>query len=405
MTSKIKFIYSTTTLDLTTFPFDDVINCLLETQLENTNILKVCDFFYGVDILNHFSFCGFLDPVLLCIYHGDSSTLLQVLEKHPKALIYENRFMSSFEYATKTLQISCLETISCFLLRNKHMIKKVPFSRVDFNILLSSRLTSCHELVGELLTVRPFTRYPSQVFLEKEVQIFYNLTPIEFIKKVKKQTKTVDTLKTKTYRNLDMRMAKTQLQVKSEIEILSIPFNYDFTQGSKDAIHLLDIYSNSKSDSFVESEWKHFILMRWSKAKIFHFGISIIILFYIALLNISLVFLKNEIYVPKAGLILGFTLLLVCFLHFVPYTFYKPKLYFKEKAFVTEFLISLLLISYHFVDLQTDNLVLLKIFRFVLILLIFERCYRLLKFFDYFASLVKIFDEVLSRYLFCCNVT
>ena len=339
---------------------------------------------------------GIFDPTLICIFLGDSQVLAELLGVFPQVFMFQNLYMSMFEYATKTLQVSCLETINQFLLKHPQYMRNYPFSRLDFTILLSSQLISSHDLIADMLTVRAHLRFPRKAFLADDMHTYLNLPWMDFVAKLQSRAKSVKDLGVSHYRNLQMRPKKTYLQVESEVQILSVPFAYDFSAGSQDMTHLLHMYSMSHSDKFTNSDWRHIIDAKWPATKRFNFAIGMVSVSYLVVINLSMLHLGLRTSAPQLGLFVAIVIACFSIFHMIPYFVYNIRLFVGEKYFMIEWVIVLFLVLYYIASNRRWSEPVLKLLKLVVILFHFLRSMTLLRILDYFTSLIKIFDTLIG---------
>jgi hypothetical protein len=288
------------------------------------------------------------------------------------------------------------------------MVKKVWFKLDEFKILLKSELHFCHELLSYVLTIREDMRFPALAYIKKNTQISAKGNLMKFLLKLQKGGKpsieedfTVEVKDLKQNEERNKKLEKLiNPNIKSEVDILTVPFKYDYSKGSEDSVRFLSYYSKSNCDAFITSEWKQLIDQKWLSVKIFNFFLATYFFAFLIVSTIVLVFEEGKKeYAYTLIFIIIFFIVLEC-IQIMSYVGFDLKAYFKDIWNLIDWTLFTLTLIYPS-TLQNEthkagptN----RVGGVLIILLIYYRGFSYLRIFESFTSYVEIINSVISKF-------
>ena len=118
-------------------------------------------------------------------------------------------------------------------------------------------------------------------------------------------------------------MKAEEMPSKTEVKVLQIPFRFNYQFGSLDSVKFLDHYSESKTEEFILSDWKHVVELKWRNSKVL---LTLLALLYWCLMiscTLSVIFLPESDVVKKVTVCLVLVILLYELLQITAYSGYK----------------------------------------------------------------------------------
>lgn len=353
---------------------------------------------------------GCLNPLLVSIYHQDSKLLKKILNKHgyPRQYLHT---LTPIEMCHYHNQFSCLDTICSYLINND-LVSQIHFTKKEFQILLESRSEFCHQVLGQILVVREDTRLHNFAFLPESSKISSSPDLLHFLVQLQSENKKKEENISKTWmdarfkqkrqKNNNKEKMARENSLKFEVDILHLPFEFDFSIGCLDSLKFLMYYSESKSKEFILSEWKSLIFYKWGKSKYFWFVITFLYFLFLFLSTMVIVFREhNIVYTNLLYAIISF-FIIVEIIEVISYIRFNWKRYILNISNWFDWLIFCitlffpLTITMH-ADISPDFS---KILGIITLTLGFYRGFSYLRVFDYFDSFVGIIREVFSNNLF-----
>jgi hypothetical protein len=350
---------------------------------------------------------GCLNPLLITILQGDSKLLNTILEKWGYPYEFSS-FMTPIEFSFHNEQLSCLETICKYLIKN-NQVKKIWFTLKEFKILLKSQLTSCHEVLSQILTIREEMRFPALAYMKNDITIGAKKNLMKFLLKLQKGGKqtieedfTIEVKDTELSKERNKKLKKVQSnKIKTEVDILTVPFKYDYSIGSEDSVNFLSYYSKSKSKKFIKSEWKQLIDNKWLSVKLFNMFLACYFFGFLIFTTIVIVF-EEGIAVYANSLMFIISLFMVLeIIQITAYAFFDIKSYFRDIWNIVDWTLFAMTILYP-MTLQKDAFKdgsFNKIGGVVILIVVYYRGFSYLRIFGYFTSLVEIINSVVSKFI------
>lgn len=290
-------------------------------------------------------------------------------------------------------------------------LEDLKFNRNEFKILLSFNSEFSHGVLSKILVNRPKMNFPELACTNKKIALEEKTTLTGFLLKVQKagSNNVEDDL---SIENINQKKNKQRLsrflknnnrKLKSEVDIFTVPFRYDYSAGSEDSVIFLEKYSESKSEEFISSNWKHLIAFKWKAIKIINILIALLFFCFLIFAMLTIVFEeKNDDY---DYYLLAFTIVFIVieFIQLMAYLVYNFKLYVLEVwnfvdwvMFAANLIYPLTLQSEHHRETKTN-----KLLGMVIMMLMFYRGFSYLRIFDYFTSLVGMINTIISISLYC----
>ena len=386
-------------LNFASFPFD-LVHKIIDKTNYHRPCLRYAEFYFsGLDRMEDNQF-GFLSPILMAIFHSDSRLLKAILDKHGYPVSF-SMGITPIELCRHLRQHSCLDTICSFLV-SKGLVKRVRFTKRDYQILLGAESGYCHAVVGRMLAPNRDVKFRNFAYLASGFRLDYHSNLLGFLVALQTENNTQSQSVLEEWWSKKFGQAKQKAKEKrlmKEVDVLSLPFAFDFAMGSQDSVDFLVNYSTSACDEFVGSEWKTLVDFKWARIKFFRFLISALYFVFIFLTIMVMVF-KDTHPEYSYGLttFIGFFLLLEI-LELISFALFDWKRYVLNLSNLLDwsiFGISLVFpitISLGvFVDAQ-PRLVL----SLVVLTCTFYRGFSYLRIFDYFTSIVGIIKSVVGR--------
>lgn len=401
--NQLQFLEPRQDLSIEDFPFDSVEKMVQSNNYYNP-ILRYTRYYFSRLDMNKDLVFGGLNPFLVSIFHGDSKLLKVILENHG----YPREFGSTLtpiEACCTQEQFSCLETICQYLIKSEQ-IANVWFNLNEFQLLLKSRLTSCHEVLSQVLTVRPEMKFPALAEVKSDLQLEVKPNLMSFLLKLQRgyskaieEDLSVEVRDERKNSSRRKRIARSQKsEVKSEVEILTVPFVYDFSSGSEDSVEFLSCYSKSDCDAFVNSDWRHLISHKWTKVKIINIFIAVFFYGFLIFATIAIVFEEGHYYYAFILIILISFFILIEVVQVISYIGFDLGSYLREIWNYVDWVLFILTIVYP-TSLQgeahregTVN----RVLGVFIIVFVYYRGFSYLRIFDYFTSLVGMINTIIG---------
>ena len=81
---------------------------------------------------------------------------------------------------------------------------------------------------------------------------------------------------------------------KREVNVLQVPFKFDYSSGSPDCVRFLQNYGSSSEEDFVLSEWKELVLSKWSYQVYWHIFLAAMFWLFAIATTMCMVFFPNK---------------------------------------------------------------------------------------------------------------
>lgn len=434
-------------LTLKSFPYESFMKCFLKKHYSRY-IWNYAEYYFsrlkesdGKDLLY-----GPLNPLHFAIYHNDSQLLEDLLDKYSYPRRIYN-YVSPLEFAFALNHRTNINVICDSLLRRTDF---VYFSRADFLHLLSSDIRNCHLLAASLPSSPSVALLPKLLYMNSDVKTFFHdyttsllvdikASETNMIEETSEESERIDTepipseASTKSGRSigfnsdrmLDISRSTKELEkqieesaqkfvkkehctsiFKSEVEVITVPFKFNYAAGTEDSIAFLDAYSDSKCEEFIMSDWKEIISDKWRQMKIPYLLYLSFFYAYIICFTISAVFLPNSNAIRIVALILNCVFIIYEIIQIMVYCSYKWKHYFKDLYNLVDWVMLLASFAYliriyreHIGDFNT-------LYCQVTLVMLYYRGFTFLRIIDAFTTLVGIINIIIGRLIifFCVAI-
>lgn len=349
-------------LDLKSFPFEDLLKCFLKKNYKR--FLKTFARYYFGRLKESdrqdFNY-GSLNPLLFAIYHNDSGLLEELLETYfyPRKIL---NYVSPLEFSFAMNFPTTIKVLCDHLIRRDDF---VHFSRADFKKLLKSNILNCHKLIATIPSEPVIKILPKLVYMTSNVTAYFQdyLTSLLIHIKMEDQkhirqepnqdagaaaeTHEEDLhqmnsdmnleLISESKKELDLEIERTTKRYvqhntsdhlfKSEVNIKSVPFKYNYNTGTEDSVTFIYNYSKSNNQDFILSDWKEIIQSKWRGVKFPYIFLTFCYFAY------TIFFLLSSVFYNDIPGLRGFSILLNVILIFfeltqmLTYFSYKPSMY------------------------------------------------------------------------------
>ena len=389
-------------LDFCEFPFESLMNSFNFDNYQNP-ILDFSKFYFSKLTLGKDSLFESLNPFHFAIFHGDSKLLEKLLEKYGYPREFECA-MTPLEYANLRSSLSSIETICGYLVRSDKT-SKINFTNLEFNILLSSGLKTAHDVLSEVLVAREERNFPNMAEMNSELRVDAKSSVLSFLLKLQKGARkskeedgSVETVE--HGKKSSKKKIKKKEQIKTEIDVLTVPFVYDYSLGSENSVDFLKYYSTSESDKFVTSEWKHLINQKWKVTKMVQMFICLLYFGFIVFATIVLVFEEGHIEHTRILIVLVCVFIGYEVFQVLAYLIYDIVHYLKDLWNYIDWIFFIVTFIYP-MSLQGATHregPLNRLLGVVILVLMYYRGFSFLRIFDYFTSLVGMINTIFGMH-------
>jgi hypothetical protein len=346
-----------------------------------------------------------VNPLLVTIFHGDSKLLKVILQKYGYPHEFKNS-VTPIEACCSQEQFSCLETICQYLIK-KEEIPNIWMNLNEFQLLLRSGLPSCHEVLSKVFTVREEMKFPALAEIKKDIKIEVKPNLMSFLLKLQKgyskvieEDLSVEVNDQKKNKRRRKKVASVQKSiVRSEVDILTIPFVYDFSTGSEDSVEFLSFYSKSECDAFVNSDWKYLVAHKWTTVKLYNIIIASAFYGFLIFATIAIVFEEGHFYYAFVLICMISFFMLIEIMQVISYIGFDIKAYLFEIWNYVDWILFTLTLIYplSFQGESHRETPLNRLLGISIIMFVYYRGFSYLRIFDYFTSLVGMINTIIGK--------
>lgn len=343
-------------LDLGAFPFQDLLKCFLKKNYKK--YLKTYAKYYFESVGKHerkdFVY-GSLNPLLFAIYHNDSNLVEDLLDKYfyPSQIV---NYVSPLEFSFALNYRTAIKVLCDHLIRRDY---PVQFTRADFRNLLKSNIPTCHRLIATIPTEPSIKILPKLVFMSSNVDAIFHdyLTSLLVYIKLKDAKHLDDTPEETEYTlvaegenvysevevdlihkksDIDLEIEKTTRRYvedhvsdslfKSEVNIKSVPFKYNYNYGTEDSATFIYNYSKSENEEFILSDWQEIIQKKWKGVKFPYMMLTFCYFMYMLFFVLYAVFYPTITGLRSMALFLNVILIIHEIIQMITYFGFKPKM-------------------------------------------------------------------------------
>lgn len=343
---------------------------------------------------------GQLNPFVFAIYHNDEALLKSILKHNDFPQICPQT-SSVVEYALSQGHFTLVQSLC-----SKLSTKKKPqyISKVDFLELIKNQAEYGHHLVSKQLGFFTCFENYNLMHMRSSVEVILSTSKLNFLYKFrnsqvkirKHNKKLMELCKLSDEAEHLQKSYLNQLNM-SHVEIVSLPFEFDFSTGSPEGLAFFECYASTSDDKLVQSDWKYLIEYKWRRFYWSNFFIACMSWLLMILATLKIIFLKSSPFVKYASSALVFFFLILEFFQCLTYMVYKPKLYFLSVLnWIDLFLFTFLV--YYLYGKQPNETV--HRFNGTLVLMgLYYRGFMYLTIIRSFTSLVGIINTIISKIL------
>jgi hypothetical protein len=111
---------------------------------------------------------------------------------------------------------------------------------------------------------------------------------------------------------------------KSEVNIKSVPFKYNYNYGTEDSVTFIYNYSTSENQDFILSDWKEIIRSKWKGVKFPYMFLTFCYFSYTIFFLLSSVFYNDISGLRGMSIFLNIILIIFELIQMITYFSYKP---------------------------------------------------------------------------------
>jgi hypothetical protein len=344
---------------------------------------------------------GPLNPLLFAIFHEDMFLLEELLQLYgyPKQVCdYDSPLSFALKHEYK------LATRIIFLHLTSQQ-KQILYSRKDFQNLLKTKYTFCHNLMANIPCEPDVANFPRMVKMNKKekVKVCHTKEVPELLERIHGIPVKRNAPLSKAYRTKDTSQMIYNKQPFSgeEVEAFRIPFEYSFDIGSPDSVNFLVFCLESTSEEFLLSDWKEIIYMKWNTT--WKRQLIFPLLFWTAsvFITFSVVFYQHIVWLKVISCLFIGLLLIYEVLQMICYCVLKPRIYFTDWGNYIDWGIYILLLIYfgQYHDESKPGAA-NKIFSSLGLILLYYRCFWYLRIFKRFTYLVGMIHTIIKKLIF-----
>ena len=320
-------------LDLSIFPFETLRLCYEKKNYSDA----VRDFskYYFERLANwgrqDYAF-GPLSPLMMCVFHFDSALLEEILGSYFYPVKTHN-YVSPLEFAFIAGHKASIIEVCTNLIKQRE--ESIFFSRADFKFLLVSKLPKAHSVIASMLVDMPSRVIPKVIYLSDSVESrsteYVTSLGVDIRRKDLQQDvineRLLDAVRKKGKRHGSKYQGPTSKTAsKSEIQVLTAPFKYNYNIGTDDSVMFLNRFAYSNSEDFILSDWKQIIIKKWKRMKGPYTALLLLYMLYVLFITFNFVFFKTN--KPVYWIAISFNLLFLVYelIQMIVYSAYKPHL-------------------------------------------------------------------------------
>jgi hypothetical protein len=437
----LKALNVSETVSINSFPYESLIRSFNQITYES-HIRTFSEYYFNS--INGYNnkdlFFGAMNPLLFAIYHNNSNLLKDMLNKYTYPSFISN-YISPIEFAFALNHRTNIKVLCDYLIKTHG---DIHFSRADFKILLQTDIMSCHKLISSIPRTPKIKIIPRLLYMDSSVQTRFEDYITTLLIRLKNEEKQVDL---KDQEELSKELEKDKIHLsrsttltemtdpssfrhvkrmeaimkkereiekstakfleihndithfKSEVDVSTLPFKYNFQMGTEDSVLFVDGYSNSMSEDFIFSDFKEVINYKWKKIKIPHIIMFFVYLAFVILFNISCIFLPNSDIFRILSIVFVFILIVYEIIQVIVYSVYKPSLYFLDFYNLVDWALFILSLVYLFYLYKNPLKDFNKVYNTLVLIIIYYRGLTLMRIFNGFTSLIGILNIIFVRLL------
>lgn len=380
--NKIHFFESVELLESLKFPSESFLKGCRKTNYQ-FHVKEYAKYYF--DKLKKLNYkddvYGPLSPLYLAIHHNDEKLLEDVMNmgRYPREVV---NYWSPLQFALKMNYYLVIKVLCEKLSKRDYFVE---FSIIDFQELLTSKYSFCHQLIVTIPYKPLFKNFPNLMVMENNVTITYTSELIGIIADLKNKEKLI---------NADLKLQKKS--PPTEVEISQVSFKYNYQFASPDSVKFLKYYSQSNCEAFVISKWKEVINDKWVRQRPLHVLLSSIFWLFTITNSISIIFMPDVDSLRIFCIVFIFLLLFFEIIEMISYSSFGAFRYFKDFWNYIDILCYIMLIVYHFV-LYSKNSDFSQIWVSISLLLLYYRSFLYLRVIDAFTTLIGMVNTIVVK--------
>lgn len=397
----IEFLASPETLNLKEFPFETLSKCFnKEDYRESVKFFskyyfnKIAGLKYEDDIY------GPLNPIYFAIYHNDMGLLEDILDKERYPKFIKN-YWSPLQYSFKFNYHSAVKFLCDRLSKRNYYVE---FSEFDFKYLLNSKYAFCHRLLSSIPSEPVLQNFPRLMYMKRDVDLSYISNIGDMLINIKNKEIQINSKKMKKISKkqfvINFNNTENQSNESSKLEVFTkqVPFKYSYKFASPDSINFLMSYSESKSEEFIISDWKHLIKNKWRSQRALHICISLVYWIFTILNTVTIIFMPESKVLKFTTFIYIFVLMFYEVIEIISYSCISFSKYFSDiwnyLDWICYFLLIIYYLFYHSDPVPRNSN---KIISALSLLLIYYRSFSYFRIIDAFTTLIGIINTIILK--------
>jgi hypothetical protein len=332
-------------LDAFHFPIDSLSKMFFKSGQEG-HIKRFAEYYYSSlnSEQNLDDLFGPLNPLNLCIYFNLFKLLEFLLKKFQYIHVPDHIYISPLEFAFRKNRTYCVTLITHHI--EKHCEDLSFINYREFYLLLQSENESCENILSKLflenksLLVPKFWKQSEKYSIREfdSIKDLYQSSERDFSqhvdftphKEMKDNSTKQDKVFTQNSINPQSFYMETPLHVdeveSKEVNTFELPFQFDFSVGSRDMIELSYKIGYSKSKSLIESNWHYLHSERFEYFKTLHLIKGFLVWSFTVLFIIYIV-LENENDILRVFIVILTVLNLIYeLIETIAFSLFKPSL-------------------------------------------------------------------------------
>ena len=275
---------------------------------------------------------GPLSPLMMCVFHFDSALLEEILGLYFYPVKTHN-YVSPLEFAFIAGHKASIIEVCTNLIKKRE--ESIFFSRADFKFLLVSKLPKAHSVIASMLVDMPSRVIPKVIYLRDSVESrsteYVTSLGVDIRRKDLQQDaineRLLEAVRKKGKRQGSKYQGPTSKTAsKSEIQVLTTPFKYNYDVGTDDSVMFVNRFAYSNSEDFVLSDWKQIITKKWRTMKVPYMVLFLMYMMYVLFITLNFVFLKTNKAVYWIAISFNLLFLVYELIQMIVYSAYKPHL-------------------------------------------------------------------------------
>ena len=286
----IHFICKQENLDLFAFPFKTMQKCLDDQNID-FHAMEFAHYYFKEIKKRNFvdDMYGPLSPLNFAVYLNDLKLLEKILSKfrYPREV---RGYWSPLGLAIKKSKGMATRIICEHLLEADHDFRLTTW---ELGVLLDSEFTFCHDLVSKVPR-KLSKKYFSLGLLCQTTERYYYQPSLSDTLSLAKKTRFNFKRDSESLSKLQKKSEKMSKEKVIDAFLFDVDFGYQM--GTPESVILVDAYSRSESEQFIDGEWKQLIQSKADSISFLHVINLAFYLGFTAVITLLMIFFpKNPI--------------------------------------------------------------------------------------------------------------